>query len=134
MRYISGKSVHFVERLMLDFPLQATAREQFRELWRRLVASSGAAQAALFLELHHHASYLDAESKALEEAAFAPVVAFIRQAQAQEALKPLEPMVLIALVYGAFTGLAKTALAGHLTLDAETLEAAESCLWEAVRL
>ena len=43
-------------------------------------------------------------------------------------------MLLISLVYGAFTGMAKAALTGQLTLSPEALAIAEGCLWEAVRL
>ncbi|MCA9596966.1 MAG: TetR/AcrR family transcriptional regulator [Myxococcales bacterium] len=125
----------FVESLRRDFPAQAPPREQFSELWKRLVTFAlERPQAALFMELHHHGSYLDATSRALEEAAFAPVIAFVQRGQEQQALKPVEPMLLISLVYGAFTGMAKAALTGQLTLSPEALAIAEGCLWEAVRL
>lgn len=124
----------FLAELTAEFPLDAPPREQFRVFWRRLVDyAQRHPLAAAFLELHHHAPYLDADSRALEQRVLEPVVEFIRRAQRQEALKPLDPMLLIALVYGAFLGIAKHVWSGQLALTPGTLEEAEACLWEAVR-
>jgi hypothetical protein len=43
-------------------------------------------------------------------------------------------MLLISLAYGAFIGIAKGVWAGHLQLGPTSLDDAEACIWEAVRL
>jgi TetR/AcrR family transcriptional regulator, repressor of fatR-cypB operon len=124
----------FLRELVTDFPVDAPPREQFRIFWRRLADyAQKHPLAAVFLELHHHAPYLDEHSRALEQHVLQPVIEFIRRAQEHQALKPLEPMLLISLVYGAFIGIAKSVWAGHLTLSPTSLDEAEACLWEAVR-
>jgi AcrR family transcriptional regulator len=98
----------FVQLLISDFPMQGAPREQFSELWRRLWRyAKEHPQSAVFLELHHHGAYLDEASRALEARVMEPVVAFVRLAQEQRALKPLEPELLVAVVYGAFIQVAK---------------------------
>jgi AcrR family transcriptional regulator len=124
----------FIAALMDGFPVEAPTREQFRELWKRLWQFAEThTSSAIFLELHHHGDYLDAASRELEQRVMEPVLAFVRQAQAAQALKPLDPELLVAIVYGAFVQVAREAWSGQLTVTAETLEHAEACLWEAVR-
>ena len=119
---------------MADFPLGAPTRDQFRELWHRLWQfAERNPKSAIFLELHHHADYLDADSHALEARVMEPILSFVRMAQTQSALKPLEPELLVAVVYGAFIQVAKQIYAGQLTLGPDTLSQAEACVWEAVR-
>jgi TetR/AcrR family transcriptional regulator, repressor of fatR-cypB operon len=124
----------FVSELTLDFPAAAPPREQFSVFWRRLVDyAQRHPTAAVFLELHHHAPYLDAESRALEERILVPISEFIRYAQEQQALKAMDPMLLISLAYGAFIGISKAIWAGHLQPTPSTFDQAEACLWEALR-
>jgi TetR/AcrR family transcriptional regulator, repressor of fatR-cypB operon len=125
----------FVAALMTDFPLEATTREQFREIWNRLWAFVQThPKSAVFLELHHHAAYLDETSRALEERVMEPILAFVRSAQEKQALKALDPQLLVALVYGGFVHVGKAIWGGLLQVGPETLAQAEACLWEAVRL
>lgn len=125
----------FLQALTADLPRDASPREQFRELWRRLRRfAEQQPKSAMFLELHHHAPYLDAESRELEASGMELFYEFIRHFQQREVLKPLAPAVLAALVHGAFTGVAKAAMAGQLAGVPDPFEQAEACLWEAVRL
>jgi TetR/AcrR family transcriptional regulator, repressor of fatR-cypB operon len=120
--------------LMSDFPVDRPVRAQFHEIWRRLAQFVARHPRAVdFLELHHHGSYLDATSLAVEKELLLPVNAFIEQAKKQEQIKPMRPEVLGALVWGAFMGLVGASRKGHLELDKRTLDAAEECMWEAIR-
>jgi AcrR family transcriptional regulator len=122
------------ELLVLDFPLDAPFRQKFHELWRRLARFATQYPAAFaFLERHHHGTYLDETSQAMEAAIRVPLVAFVESAQRQEVLKPLDPIVLMALVYGAFVGLVRASWEHGTSLDDATLDAAEACVWEAIR-
>ncbi|MBK8997423.1 MAG: TetR/AcrR family transcriptional regulator [Myxococcales bacterium] len=126
---------HFLQVLTAELPIDAAPREQFRELWRRLRRfAEEQPRAAMFLELHHHAPYLDDQSRELERSGMELFYAFIRHFQEREILKPVAPEVLAAVVHGAFTGVAKAAMAGQLTGVKEPFDQAEGCLWEAVRL
>ncbi|MFO0571782.1 MAG: TetR/AcrR family transcriptional regulator [Polyangiaceae bacterium] len=110
-------------------------RSNSGELWWRMRRfAEENPEAGMFLELHHHAPYLDAESRELEARGMELFYAFIRDAQAREVLKPAAPEVLAAIVHGAFTGVAKAALAGQLGGADDPFAQAEACMWEAVRL
>ncbi len=124
----------FAGALMVDFPAGAPPREQFRSLWERLCRFAEAHPLALqFLELHHHAPYLDETSRRIDDTVLGPARAFLAAAQRQMAVKPLPPDLLIALVHGAFVGVLRAARDGLIQLGKDTTDAAESCLWEAIR-
>jgi len=123
-------------RRTLDrFPIDAPARDQFRELWYRMVAFvEEQPKAFSFLELHHHADYLDDKSRAMEQRMTDFGVSFIQRAQERHELKPVSPLLLIGIVLGAFTGVVRKAWEYDFPLDAETWEHAEQCAWEAIRI
>lgn len=122
------------ERVLADFPLGAPPREQFHVLWSRLSEYVlERPRAFAFLELHHHRSYLDEESRALESQLIDFALGFVTAAQEQQVLKAGEPMLLMTLVYGAFVGLVRASWEGKLDLTPERMSKAEQCVWEAVR-
>lgn len=122
------------EHLIARFPLDAPAREQFRVMWERLFSFADEYPKALdFIELHHHADYLDEESRCLDDAVLQPIRAFVEHAQAQQILKPVMPDLLLAIAWGAFLGIQREARARHLELTAELRRASEECVWEAIR-
>lgn len=124
----------FVLRLCENFPEDVPPREKFRELWSRLWAYANENQkSAIFLELHHHADYLDAKSLELENLVMQPILEFVRQSQKNQALKDVDPQLLIAVVYGAFIQVVKAIWLGQLERSPEILARAEACVWEAVR-
>jgi AcrR family transcriptional regulator len=126
--------VRLGELLVLDFPADASFRQRFHLLWRRLAQFALENPTAFaFLERHHHATYLDETSRAIEASIRGPLFLFVEEAQEKEVLKPLDPLFLIAIVYGAFVGIVKASWERFAPLDEATLDAAESCLWEAVR-
>lgn len=96
--------------------------------WQRLMLFARTNPRALrFLYLHHHAHYLDAESRALVTG----------EEQAFEALAPggrLKPALAAALVWGAAAGLLRYAGDGRLVLDAAAAADAEEALWRALGL
>ncbi len=121
-------------RVLSDFP-PAPGREQFSWFWTRTAAFVlENPKAFAFLELHHHASYLDDASRAIEERVIATATAFIQQMQAKKLVKPLPPGVLMAVAYGALVGFVRAGAEGRLSLDPESFAAAEQCAWEAIRL
>jgi AcrR family transcriptional regulator len=123
-----------MEAAVGNFPDERPARQQFHEMWQRLVAFARRHPLELqFLELHHHAPYLDEQNRALTFAALLPVAAFLEQTRAQQITKDVPAEVLIALVWGAFVGLIKASREGFLELTPQVIDQAETCCWEALR-
>jgi AcrR family transcriptional regulator len=109
-------------------------REQFHQLWRRLALYwRKNPKVFAFLELHHHASYLDEESQAVESRVLELTTAFVSRLQVQMVVKPVSPMALMIIVYWGFIGLTRCAAEGRLVLDDHVLDETEQCLWEAIR-
>jgi TetR/AcrR family transcriptional regulator, repressor of fatR-cypB operon len=123
-----------VDQVITDFPFAAPMREQFRTAWGRMAAFAVKnPREFAFLELHHHSSYLDAESKALENQIIELALGLVRTAQEAQLLKPLPPALLTEFANGAFIGVFRAGMAGLLPLTVETFLAAEPCGWEAIR-
>lgn len=109
-------------------------REQFHQLWQRLTDFWRKRPKVLaFLELHHHASYLDEESRAIETRVLELATSFVASFQAQKLVKPMAPMALMIMIYWAFIGLTRCADEGRLELTDKQLDECEQCLWEAIR-
>jgi AcrR family transcriptional regulator len=120
-------------RVVTDFPGGASAREQFTAVWRRLanfVLENP--EVYTFLELHHHGSYLDAESRALDNRLHDFAVGTIQRAQADGILKRVDPELLLALVHGAFIGVLRACREGRLAVSLESYQAAEPSCWDLV--
>ena len=120
---------HLVER----FPWQSAPRAQFRAFFFRL---AGFAQreplAFAFLEHHHHARYLDGESRELERNSLTPVRAFLDRGKERGELKHLPSEALAAMVWGMLSGVVKAQMNGELTFTDELLADVEACAWEAI--
>ena len=120
--------------LLADFVPTGSAREQFGRLWRRMADFVQRHPTAyLFIELHHHASYLDAQSMAIEEQLFGLALGFIRGMQDRGEFRKMPPPVLWSLVEGAFIGLVRSSKEGRLSLGPAEFEVAEAAVWEMIR-
>lgn len=104
---------------------------QFKDVWRRLAAFARSRTLMLrFLELHYHASYLDAESLALEQSALEPANAYLRTAIAAGAVRDLPPELLGAMVWAMLIAVC----AEPATLaQPDLVAAAGDCAWAAIR-
>jgi TetR/AcrR family transcriptional regulator, repressor of fatR-cypB operon len=122
-----------LETLLSGFPFDAPPRAQFRSFFFRLWGFARKEPAAFtFLEHHHHADYLDAESRAMERASLVPFVDFIEHARALRITKAIVAPALMAIVWGAFSGLLKAGRLGHLELTDDIVASAEGCAWDAI--
>ena len=114
-------------------PEGSTPRQAFSHFWQRMTLFARTyPRAVRFLDLHHHGVYLDDESRALSKAYLEVAESFVRDARAQGALRDIEPMTVVALMWGAAAGLVKFAAAGALTLDARAATEMEDALWRAI--
>ncbi len=102
----------------------------FLDLWQRLWRfACDAPDAFAFLELQDHVPYLDAKSRALELEVLAPIAHIARALQQGGGLRPVPVDLMMALVWGAFAGLVKSARMGYLTLDDERVTRAGEACW-----
>jgi TetR/AcrR family transcriptional regulator, repressor of fatR-cypB operon len=122
------------EFILEGFPFDASVREQFRTWYdRQMGFILEHPDASAYMNLHHHASYLDAENLALEEMHAGLGTQLVERGQAAFVLRKGEPMLLLALVYGAIVGLARASWEGRIEITEEVLETAEQACWELVR-
>jgi AcrR family transcriptional regulator len=110
--------------------LSKDSEELFGQLWRGMWDFyKKHPKVVRFLELHHHAPYLDEESRRVEERILAPLRTFVETAKRNGEIKPVSTPLLIALVHGAFLGLLHAEARGQVKITNETLGAAELSLW-----
>jgi AcrR family transcriptional regulator len=120
-------------RVFTAFPQTAPPRQQFAAIWREMAAFAVAHPAAFaFLELHNHSSYLDAESVAADRSLKEFASAVVLHAQKDGVIKPLDRVLLMELVFGAFIGILRAHWEGRAALGEEEIAGAEQACWDAV--
>lgn len=123
-----------IDAVLVDFPMAAAPREQLASFVRRIIRFARESPAAFrFLEQHHHAPYLDAQSRELEESAMTLVRGLLAETSRRGLTKDVDPTLLAALVWGGLVRLVKEAEDGKIVLDEAALAATEQVLWEAIR-
>jgi len=122
------------EALLGGFPHEAPVREQFHHFWKRAVSfAEESPHALVFIELHHHADYLDDESRALDARVMGAARDFFSRSSKRQVTKAAPPDLLLAVVWGAFLGVLRGAWEGHYELTPAVVHQAEECCWEAIR-
>ncbi|GAB4565237.1 MAG: TetR family transcriptional regulator [Haliangiales bacterium] len=123
-----------ITEVMATIPSDASPRLSFRHLWHRTLAfSSRNPEAMHFLELHHHGSYLDPESLAINAELNRLIRELCVRAQRELAVKDEDPSLLMGAVWGILLGVLRLADEGLLSLDDDTVTRAETLAWEAIR-
>lgn len=111
-----------------------TKREQFGDFWRSLWRFAVEhPRAVAFMDTHHHAPYLNDESRRLNADMETESLDWIREAQATGAIRTTDPAVLATLLIGAFTGMVRTAGADGLSYDEGTVNETEEIMWSAMK-
>src|SRR5580698_5959800 len=119
--------------VLAPLPESVSPRELFSLYWRRMTSFAQAHPRAMrFMDLHHHGAYLDVESRSLSRDYAEVAEAFARGARAQGAIRDIDPILIVALMWGAAAGLVKFAASGALTLDTKSATAMEEALWRAI--
>lgn len=133
--YLHAKR-RFAALLWDGFPENLPVRKALREVWVRMAGiATRNTTLIVFLEMHHHASYITPETaEACEDLVIGPLKAIVRRGQADGVIRPCDPGFLLAFLWGAFLGLFKPALdrTGHV-VDEELLLRGEALAWAAVR-
>jgi len=124
----------FSDAVSADFPIEKTTRAQWSHVFRRAIDfAQKNPQAFDFLELHHHAPYLDQESRALENRVMTLAQSILEASRIMKATRDESSALLISLVWGGLIQLIRCARQGMLELDAATLDRFENLTWEALR-
>lgn len=128
------EKLRFAKACLDEFPPTAATREQFRLLWNRMAAYAAAHPSSfIFLELHHHARYLDEESRGVEHRMTELFTSVVTAAQARRELKSGSPRLLMGMVMGAFVGVIRSCVDVDQALEDADWAFAEQCVWEAIR-
>ena len=117
-----------------DFPYGSEARTQIHHFISKVLAFARKhPQAFKFLELHHHAAYLDASSREVETNVLTMANAFVEQNERAKVLRKAPEGVLASLVWGGVVGLVRAAWEKRTELSHKTEAAFEEALWSAIR-
>lgn len=120
--------------LIGDFPYDQPARVQFDHFVSHVFSFARKHPAALkFLEQHHHSTYLDDESRALEARLLEPARAFFELQSRAKVVRKAPVEVLFALTWGGIMGVVRAAWEGYVELDAKIEQQAADAIWDAIR-
>lgn len=119
--------------LISDFPFAEPPRAQFRHFFRRSLEFAKKEPVAFkFLEGHHHAPYLDEESRKLEERVLEPARMFFAETERLKVTRKAPAEVLGAVVWGGIVGLVRASWEDRLKLTPQAVAVAEEALWDAI--
>lgn len=122
--------LELANRLTADIALDGTLREAFHVVCVRLAEFAEEQPSAFqFLELHHHAPYLDKASLSVETNFLTTLGSLLQDGIDQGVLKPLPPECLFAMAWGALTGVLRVVALGYFKLNPALLKQVEACVW-----
>lgn len=121
--------------VMAEFPYDGQPRSQVHHFISSVFSFAKRHPLAFkFLELHHHAPYLDDKSREVEASVVAMANGFIEQNVHAKVLRKAPDGVLAGLVWGAMVGLVRAGWEGRCTELTPKAEAAfEDAIWDAVK-
>lgn len=123
-----------MEPILAACEAPGTFRARHRAVFAAIFAwFTGNPAGARFMEMHHHADYLDEASRATKAALMERGARFFGAGIEAEVFKPIEPLLLSIFVWGIAMELLRGCAFGFVALTPETMAAAERCAWEAVR-
>jgi AcrR family transcriptional regulator len=119
--------------ILAPLPRGLEARDKFTTYWERMTQFARShPRAVRFMDLHHHGAYLDDESRAMSRRYAEVAREFVEGARREGAIRALNPIMVVALMWGAATGLTKFAASGALEFDAGVAADMEEALWRAI--
>lgn len=108
-------------------------REIFSTYWQRMAHFAREnPRATRFMDLHHHGAYLDEESRALSKTYAKAAEAFVRDGRRRGDIRDLDPVLVVALMWGAAAGLTKFSASGSLKFSETAANDMEEALWRAI--
>lgn len=123
----------FVQAVTAGITLSDAAQVSFHQLWRNAITFACANREAMqFLELHHHAPYLDEESRAIENAMALPISGEIQQAKVRGELADYAEAMQRVIFKGIYMQLMREYWNGELELTESVIQATETLCWKAL--
>lgn len=108
-------------------------REIFSLYWQRMTLFARENPRAIrFMDLHHHSAYLDDESRALSKTYAKAAESFVRDGCRRGDIRDLDPVMVVALMWGAAAGLTKFSASGSLKFNEAAANDMEDALWRAI--
>ena len=86
-----------------------------------------------FLELHHHQSYLDKQSRELEVMVISQIRSVFESAQQEGAVRKEDPNLLMHTIWGALVGLLKANTQDYIKLTPQSIQTTAQVCWSAIK-
>ncbi len=120
--------------VMAEFPFQGEARTQMHHFVTAVLDFAKRHPTAFkFLELHHHAPYLDDKSREMESQVLAMANELVAQQERAKAFRKAPEGVLPSLVWGAIVGFVRAGWEKRADAGPKSEVAFEEAIWDAVR-
>lgn len=124
----------FLDQVSAGFPADRPPRQQWGHIFRCTVDfATKNPEAFDFLEMHHHAPYLDDESRALEARVWTMAKQILETSRLLQLTRNEDATLLIALVWGGVIRLVRCAREGLVELTPAVVERFEALCWESIR-
>jgi len=123
-----------IRAMLADYSEDLSLKERFVSIWHNFVRYSlNHPTHCLFLEQFENSPYIKHVMGEEFAQAIAPFFSFFQQGVAEGTFKPLPPLVLFDLGFGAAESLVKRHIASAVVLDDELMQAAANACWDAVQ-
>ncbi|HEY8949907.1 MAG TPA: TetR/AcrR family transcriptional regulator [Rhizomicrobium sp.] len=124
---------NYNDAILAPIPSGLPTREVFSTYWQRMTEFAREnPRATRFMDLHHHGAYLDEESRTLSKTYAKAAESFVRDGRRRGDIRDLDPVLVVALMWGAATGLTKFAASGTLKFNEDDANDMEDALWRAI--
>jgi len=126
--------VEIIQAMLADYSEDLSLNERFLGIWFNFVRYSlNHPTNGLFLEQFENSPYIKCVMEEDFMQAIAPFFDLFQQGVEEGAFKPLPPLVLFDLGFGAAVSLVKRHIAGVVVLDDALMQATANACWDAVR-
>ena len=123
-----------IRAMLADYSEDLSLNERFLGIWFNFCRHSlNNPTKGLFLEQFENSPFLKHVTEEDFMQAVAPLFSFFQQGVKEGTFKPLPPLVLFDLGFGAAISLVKRHIAGVIVLDDELAQAAANACWDAVQ-
>ncbi len=123
-----------IRAMLADYSEDLSLNERFLGIWFNFVRYSlNHPTKGLFLEQFENSPYIKHVMEEDFMQAIAPFFDLFQQGVKEGAFKPLPPLVLFDLGFGAAVSLVKRHIAGTIVLDDELVQAAANACWDAIK-
>jgi AcrR family transcriptional regulator len=125
----------FGEALMKDSASDGSVKGQFFQLWMNMYEFFiGNPEEFRFLEQYANSPFIEKETREANQQTYQPAIEFLSQGMEKGVLRPMDPILMANLLYGAVVAVAKIHLSGQLEINKKKLQQAIQSCWDGVRI